>query len=127
VEAAVVSGRLIVDAAALARLVAAAADRPHPDLRAALVALVSTGTAPAPDRRPWLSPAEAAELLGVSLTTVRRRIADGTIPASKLGQLWRIPTGALTNGRQRSPTVATHDDGADEAGHGDPHDEEHPR
>lgn len=37
-----------------------------------------------------LSPEQVAELLGVSLQTVRRRIADGTIPARKIGRLWKI-------------------------------------
>lgn len=32
-----------------------------------------------------LSPAQAAELVGVSTDTIRRRIADGTLPARRFG------------------------------------------
>ncbi len=38
----------------------------------------------------YLSPKEAATLVGVSVQTIRRRIADGTLPARKFGQLWKI-------------------------------------
>ena len=39
---------------------------------------------------PYLSPRQVAELLGVSVKTVSRRIADGEIPASRIGRLLRI-------------------------------------
>jgi len=37
-----------------------------------------------PESREWLSPAEAAALLGISLATVRLMIADGRLPARKI-------------------------------------------
>jgi excisionase family DNA binding protein len=45
---------------------------------------------PQPQTLPDLSLADAAELLDVSLKTVRRRIADGTLPAYRVGKLIRI-------------------------------------
>jgi excisionase family DNA binding protein len=42
----------------------------------------TTGTA---DRPAATSIAGAAELLGVSEQTIRRRIADGTLPAERIG------------------------------------------
>lgn len=41
--------------------------------------------------RQFYRPEEVAEILGVSLATVYRRIKDGTIPARDLGGLIRIP------------------------------------
>jgi excisionase family DNA binding protein len=38
----------------------------------------------------YLSPRQVAELLGVSVKTVSRRIADGEIRASRIGRLLRI-------------------------------------
>ncbi len=38
----------------------------------------------------YLSPKEAAVVAGVSVQTIHRRIKDGTLPARKFGQLWRI-------------------------------------
>lgn len=38
-----------------------------------------------PNRRKYYSIADAAEILGVTTKSVRRWIADGTIPASRLG------------------------------------------
>jgi excisionase family DNA binding protein len=43
----------------------------------------------------YLTAAEAAERLGISLRTVRRRIADGTLPAVRIGAAVRIPASAL--------------------------------
>lgn len=42
-----------------------------------------------------VSAAQAAERLGLSLRTVRRRIADGTLPSVKIGGAVRIPASAL--------------------------------
>lgn len=43
-------------------------------------------TTPAtPAERPHTSVAGAAERLGVSVDTIRRRIADGTLPAERIG------------------------------------------
>lgn len=43
----------------------------------------------------YLTAVEAAERLGVSLRTVRRRLADGSLAAVKLGGAVRIPESAL--------------------------------
>jgi excisionase family DNA binding protein len=43
----------------------------------------------------YLNAAEAAERLGISLRTVRRRIADGSLPSVRLGRAVRIPVSAL--------------------------------
>ncbi len=41
------------------------------------------------------TPPEAAERLGISLRTVRRRIADGSLPSVRLGRAVRVPVAAL--------------------------------
>ena len=94
--------RTIVATDALWRLVDRAGRDPDPDLRAAAHALVKSGTNPAPPRRTHLSPQEAAGLLGVSVTTVYRRIHDGSIPHERLGRLVRIPAAVVTNPHQSS-------------------------
>ncbi|MCB0914217.1 MAG: helix-turn-helix domain-containing protein [Actinobacteria bacterium] len=38
----------------------------------------------------WLDMVEAAEVLGISPRTVRRRIADGSLPAYRAGHFLRI-------------------------------------
>ena len=43
----------------------------------------------------YLTAAEAGSRLGISLRTVRRRIADGSLPSARIGRAVRIPTGAL--------------------------------
>lgn len=43
----------------------------------------------------YLNAVEAAERLGISLRTVRRRIADGSLPSVRLGRAVRIPVSAL--------------------------------
>jgi excisionase family DNA binding protein len=43
----------------------------------------------------FLSPAEFAELLGVSTKTVRRQIQAGKLPAWRFGGQWRIDAKAL--------------------------------
>lgn len=43
----------------------------------------------------YLSAKETAERLGISLRTVRRRIADGSLPSVKVGGAVRIPASAL--------------------------------
>lgn len=47
------------------------------------------------DETTYLSAAQVAERLGISLRTVRRRIADGTLPSLKMGGAVRIPASAL--------------------------------
>ena len=41
-------------------------------------------------RRELASPAEVADLFGLDTKTVRRRIADGTLPAFRVGRQIRI-------------------------------------
>jgi excisionase family DNA binding protein len=48
----------------------------------------------APD--PLVSIEEAARVLGVSVSTVRRGVKDREIPARKVGGQWRIERGALS-------------------------------
>jgi excisionase family DNA binding protein len=43
----------------------------------------------------YLTAADAALRLGISLRTVRRRIADGSLPAVRIGRAVRIPAAAL--------------------------------
>lgn len=47
--------------------------------------MLSHGTANEPDRSGYLSLEQAAAHLDVSEKTLRRRIADGTVPAYRLG------------------------------------------
>ncbi len=44
----------------------------------------------------YLTVAEAAAMLGVSLDTVRRRIASGELPATRIGaRVWAIPADGI--------------------------------
>ena len=43
----------------------------------------------------YLTAAEAAARLGISLRTARRRIADGSLPSVRIGRAVRIPAAAL--------------------------------
>ena len=43
----------------------------------------------------YLTAAEAAARLGISLRTVRRRIADGSLPSARIGRAVRIPAAAI--------------------------------
>ena len=55
----------------------------------------------------YLNAAEAAERLGISLRTVRRRIADGSLPSVRIGRAVRIPVHALELPMSRpAPTAA---------------------
>lgn len=49
-------------------------------------------TMPEPD---YLTAAKAAARLGISLRTVRRRIADGSLPSVRIGRAVRVPVAAL--------------------------------
>ena len=53
----------------------------------------------------YLSPKEAADHAGVSTDTIRRRIADGTIPAHRLGRLIKIKVSDLDKAFRRIPTA----------------------
>lgn len=47
------------------------------------------------DETSYLTAAQAAERLGISLRTVRRRIADGSLASVKLGRAVRVPASSL--------------------------------
>jgi excisionase family DNA binding protein len=47
------------------------------------------------DETHYLTAAEVSERLGISLRTVRRRIADGSLPSVKIGGAVRVPVAAL--------------------------------
>jgi len=51
----------------------------------------------------YLTAAEAATRLGISLRTVRRRIADGSLATVRIGRAVRIPAGALDLPVARAP------------------------
>lgn len=54
---------------------------------------MATTPTPAPD---YLSLDDVAARLGVSVKTARRRVADGTLPAVRIGRrLIRVPASAL--------------------------------
>jgi excisionase family DNA binding protein len=44
------------------------------------------------EQRPFMTPQDVSEVLQVSVYTVRRWIKEGTLPAYKVGRLWRIET-----------------------------------
>lgn len=48
---------------------------------------------------------QAAEILGTSTKTIRRRISDGTIPAYRLGNLVRIKVSDLEHVGRRIPAA----------------------
>jgi len=54
----------------------------------------------------YLTAAQAATRLGISLRTVRRRIADGSLPSVKIGGAVRVPVSALEPPERRSTTAA---------------------
>ena len=68
----------------------------------------------------YLTAAEAAARLGISLRTVRRRIADGSLPSVRIGRAVRIPAAALDlpaarpTGRASRETVAPYAAGHEE-------------
>jgi excisionase family DNA binding protein len=63
-------------------------------------------TTPAPPRD-WKSTRESAEYAGVCVKTIRRRIADGSLPAHRLGpKLFRIDRADLDRLFRRVPTVS---------------------
>lgn len=56
--------------------------------------------------------AEAAERLGISLATARRRVKDGSLPCRRLGRSVRVDLSALggpTNGEVAAGVVALRD------------------
>ncbi len=53
----------------------------------------------------YLTPEETAELLGISIRTVKRHLQSGAIPGVKVGRFWRVARAeldrALLAARQR--------------------------
>lgn len=67
-------------------------------------------TTPAAPHHRWASLTEAADYAGVSVKTIRRRIADGLIPAHKIGpRLVRVDL-ADVDAAFRAIRTATPDD-----------------
>ena len=58
------------------------------------------------DEQTYLTARETAERLGISLRTVRRRIADGSLVSIKIGGAVRIPSAALEPPEARRPKAA---------------------
>ena len=56
--------------------------------------------------RLFVTPAEAARLLGMDPRTVRRAIAEGQIPGFKVGTSWKIPTAWLRSQARIEDSVA---------------------
>jgi excisionase family DNA binding protein len=54
----------------------------------------------------YLTAVQAAERLGISLRTVRRRIADGSLPSVKIGGAVRVPVSALEPPSAPAPRAA---------------------
>ena len=79
---AAVRGGSLEHSPALARLVAELSEVS----RTSVVSVVSLDA----DGAVWLSAAEAAELLGVSVRTIERRAAAGKLEARREGWRWRI-------------------------------------
>ena len=66
-----------------------------------MTAQIHTGT----DRPRWLSIAAAAVWVGVSTKTIRRRIADGELPAYRCGGTIRIKTDDVEGMMHPIPTA----------------------
>lgn len=56
--------------------------------------------------RDLASPAEVAELFGLDIKTIRRRIADGTLPAFRVGRRIRIDVPAAEAALMRPMNAA---------------------
>jgi excisionase family DNA binding protein len=103
-----VADRVIVDGHALRTLLEVAVVG-SPEQRAAAVAQLVTSSAPAPAPRAAVTIGEAADALGVSPRTIRRRLNDGSLPTSTLGSRRMIPTAALAALANRGQTVTEGD------------------
>lgn len=53
----------------------------------------------------YLSQPQAARHLGVSVATIQRRIADGTLPAYRSGRMVRVKLSDLERMMKRIPTM----------------------
>ena len=117
---------MVVSAVELERLCLAAsvslASRPDAMLEEALRGVLDSTTAP----RSMLSAAEYAALTGLSVRTVRRRIADGSLAHRRVGRRVLIPVAEVTGGdnRSRSGGVVGDAGGDDEEADGGVADEE---
>lgn len=60
----------------------------------------------APERREWLSPTEAADLLGVSERTLYTWRAEGILPAAKIGGVIRYRRSRIEERLTRAEAVA---------------------
>lgn len=58
-------------------------------------------------RRRLISLAAAAEMLDISVRTLRRRIADGTLPAYRVGRLLKVNPDDLERIARPIPTVGS--------------------
>ena len=61
-------------------------------------------------RRAYIRPAcigvtDAAEYLGVSETSIRRRLKSGGLPSMRIGARWLIPVGALDDLIRRGAVI----------------------
>ena len=60
-----------------------------------------------------IKPGEAAELLGVSRSTIYQLLGSGEVPSVRVGKLLRVPAAALEQWvRERSIGTASRDDNA---------------
>jgi excisionase family DNA binding protein len=122
---ATVARRLLVDADALGRVVAAATSPDPNQLRAALAALVAAGIGT--PSRPWLTVTEAARTYGVSERTVRREVARGRLEHRRVGRRLLIAATSLApNGPERTPADTPPDTGRDVPDDGTTSEEPHP-
>lgn len=99
--------------------------RPSPDfdLFASWIAAEAEGRPPVPaEPSGWLSIGQAAEQLGVSERTIRRRVADGSLAHRRIGRRVLISR-AATSGHQRSGADTGGDTGRP-VRHGHPNDAE---
>lgn len=65
---------------------------------------LSTSDAPAPG---WVNPSEAAQHLGVAPRTLRRMVAEGRVPAYRLGpRMVRFKVADLDGALRPIPTAA---------------------
>lgn len=68
---------------------------------------IAVSTTTVPRRRQLVSLADAAKLLDVSVRTLRRRIADGTLPAYRVGRLLKVNPDDLERIVRPIPTVGS--------------------
>jgi excisionase family DNA binding protein len=52
-----------------------------------------------------LSPKEASQMLGISLSHIYSMLYEGKIPALKFGKVWRIPTKGINDLLNNAPAI----------------------